>query len=119
MQINQGIAQGFGPFFFNAHIPEIAKTNIPIKKESSMHIPVFVATIIMIGGIIAGAIIVKYPKTFGGGVALLIVPYFIYIIISLCLSDIRGYITNLKRFEEYKITYDKMVQGRGYFTFWI
>jgi len=31
-QINQGIANGFGQFFFNALDPNIAKTNVPIKK---------------------------------------------------------------------------------------
>jgi hypothetical protein len=35
------------------------------------------------------------------------------------MSDIRGYITNLKKFEEYKTIYDSMVAGRGFFHFWI
>lgn len=33
-QINQAIAQGFGQFFFNAHDPAVAKTNVPIKHDS-------------------------------------------------------------------------------------
>lgn len=33
-QINQAIAQGFGQFFFNAHDPVVAKTNVPIKQDS-------------------------------------------------------------------------------------
>ncbi len=30
-QINQKIVNGFGPFFFNALDPNIAKTNVPVK----------------------------------------------------------------------------------------
>ena len=33
-QINQGIVQGFGQFFFNALDPNIAKTNVPVKQDS-------------------------------------------------------------------------------------
>ena len=50
---------------------------------------------------------------------MLIGGYLVYAGVSICLSDIRGYITNLKKFDDYKTTYDKMVAGRGYFNFWI
>jgi hypothetical protein len=117
--INQGIAQGFGQFFFNALDPNIAKTNIPAKLDSERHIAILVATAIMIGGVIAGVILLGYPSLINVAVALLVFPYCLYLILSICCSEIRGYITNLKKFDDYKKTYDKMVIGRGYFIFWI
>lgn len=42
-----------------------------------------------------------------------------YINTALCCSDIKEYINNLKKFDDYKETYDKMVNGKGYFRFWI
>jgi hypothetical protein len=53
-----------------------------------------------------------------GGIAIG-VGYIIYVVSAFTCSTIRGYITNLKKFDEYKQTYDKMVKGRGYFKFFI
>lgn len=117
--INQGIVQGFGQFFFNALDPNIAKTNVPTKLDSEMHIAVLVGTAIMVGGVAAGVILLGDPTLFNVAIALLVAPYCLYLITSICCSQIRGYITNLKKFDDYKQTYDKMVIGRGYFHFWI
>ena len=84
--INQGIVQGFGQFFFNALDPNIAKTNLPTKLDSEMHIAILVATAIMIGGIIAGVILLGDPALINLAIALLVAPYCLYLIISICCS---------------------------------
>ena len=45
--------------------------------------------------------------------------YILYLAISCLCSDIRGFITNMKAFDDYKNIYDSMVNGRGFFTFQI
>ena len=84
-----------------------------------MHVPIIVTTLIMIGGVVGGVILARAPDTQVGGIVLIVIPYLIYLIVTCCCSDIKGYITNLKKFDDYKQTYDKMVAGRGYFHFWI
>jgi hypothetical protein len=49
--INQGLSAGFGNFFFNMNDPNVAKTNIPIKQGSSMHVSVIVTTLLLFAGI--------------------------------------------------------------------
>lgn len=73
----------------------------------------------MIIGIAIGIALLDTGISFDAGIALVVVTYLIYLIGSIFCSEIRGYITNLKKFDEYKQTYDKMVIGRGYFHFWI
>lgn len=53
MAVHEGFA-GFGQYYFNALDPNIAKTNVPLKKESSMHVGVIVATLVLLGGVGAG-----------------------------------------------------------------
>lgn len=48
-----------------------------------------------------------------------ILSYFFYLCISCCCSDIKSYIENTKKYDAYQGTYDKMVQGKGYFSFYI
>ncbi len=67
-----------------------------------MHFPVIFGTVLMIGGIIAGIILIRIPDLQNAAIALFVVPYFIYLIISIMLSSIRGYITNLKKFDDYQ-----------------
>lgn len=55
--INSAVQQGFGGFgqyYFNALDPNIAKTNVPIKQESSSHLAIIVATLVLIAGFGAG-----------------------------------------------------------------
>ncbi len=66
-----------------------------------------------------GIILLVKLDTISVGLPILLSPYGLYLIVSIFCSDIRGYITNLKKFDEYKQTYDKMTKGRGYFVFWI
>lgn len=84
-----------------------------------MHVSILVSTLILIGGIVGGIILLGMPDNFGAGIGVLVGGYLVYAGVSICLSDIRGYITNMKKFDDYKTTYDKMVTGRGYFHFWI
>lgn len=67
-----------------------------------MHAPVIFGTILMIGGIIAGIILVNNPNLLNAAIALFVAPYCIYLIISIKLSSIHGYITNLKKFDDYQ-----------------
>lgn len=98
----------------------MAKTNVPIKQDNSLHIAVIVGTLLLIGGVAVGASgMNRYiPQTYIAGIVIG-VGYLIYIICCTCCSDIRGYITNLKKFDDYKSTYDSMVVAKGYFIFWI
>ena len=118
-QINMTVHNSFGQFFFNAHDPNIAKTNVPVKVDSSMHIPIVLLTLVLIGAVVTAIILIPKPENFNTGLGIVIAGYLIYLIIAICCSDIRGYISNLKKFDDYKKTYDTMVAGRGYFHFWI
>ena len=113
------VHNSFGQFFFNAHDPNIAKTNVPVKVDSSMHIPIVLLTLVLIGAVVTAIILIPKPENFNTGLGIVIAGYLIYLIIAICCSDIRGYISNLKKFDDYKKTYDTMVAGRGYFHFWI
>ncbi len=100
-QMEVAIAGGFGDMFFNMNDPNIAKTNVPIKLDSSNHTSTIVGTILLIGGIVAGAIGFNsflLPNQYVTGIIIGVV-YLIYLICCICISDIRGYITNLKKFD--------------------
>jgi hypothetical protein len=85
-----------------------------------MHAAVIIATLVLIAGIGAGiGLMVSDPNFMTYGIAPIAIGYIAYIFASIMFSTIRGYITNLKKFDDYKQTYDKMVKGRGYFRFWI
>jgi hypothetical protein len=97
--VNQAVASGFGQFFFNMSDPNIAKTNVPIKQDSSMHVAVIVTTLLLIGGIAGGVILLLgSADNFGAGIGVIAGAYVIYVGVSICCSDIRGYISNLKKF---------------------
>jgi len=56
--VNQGFA-GFGLCYFDASNPNIAKTNVPLKKDSSMHVAIIVATVFLIAGIAGGVFVMQ------------------------------------------------------------
>ena len=97
----------------------MSKTNEPIKQESSKHFPVVITSLMVWAGIAVGAI--GLNNFFQAAVTGVIIgiSYLIYIIATCCCSDVRGFITNLKAFDDYKNMYDIMVNGKGYFNFWI
>ena len=105
--------------FYNMRDPNQQKSNIPVKVGASFHFAVFVASLILAGGIIVGALGFNAFLTLGGVVGVMVGGFLIYLILSICCSDIRSYISNIKAFSDYKKTFDNMVQGRGYFVFWI
>jgi predicted glutamine amidotransferase len=55
-QMNTQVANGFGLMFYNMNDPLIAQSNVPIKQDASFHTATIVGTIIMIVGVIVGAI---------------------------------------------------------------
>ena len=97
----------------------MAKTNEPIKQDSSMHVPVLVFTIIFWGCLAVGAAGMDSFIGTVGAVLMIVFSYLIYLIVSCCCSDVRGYMLNMKAFDDYKTMYDGMVNGKGYFSFWI
>ena len=101
-QINTAVQQGFGGFgqyYFNALDPNIAKTNVPIKQESSMHVPIIVAKLVLIVGFGAGiGIMIVKPELLAYGGAAIGAGYIIYVVCAFTCSTIRAYITNLKKF---------------------
>jgi hypothetical protein len=85
-----------------------------------MNVAIIVATLFLIVGVGAGiGIVIIKPIYVHYGGAAIGAGYIIYIVSAMICSTIRGYITNLKKFDDYKQTYDKMVKGRGYFKFFI
>lgn len=99
--------------------PVMMKNNDPIPQESSVHLPILITTILFWAGIAVGA---AGSGSFleGAVVGVIIgITYLIYLITACCCSDIKGYITNLKAFDDYKKIYDGMVEGKGYFSFYI
>lgn len=118
--MNTQVANGFGLMFYNMNDPLIAKSNIPVKQDASFHTATIVGSVIMIAGVIVGAVGFRKFLVEDYTVGLVIgLPYLFYLIAVIAMSDIRGYITNLKKFEDYKVIYDSMVAGRGFFHFWI
>ena len=100
--------------------PNIALQNIPQKQDASMHTGIIVATIILWVAIIVGALGSSEGFLTGGGIgAIIAISYIVYICATCCCNDIKGYITNLKKFDDYSNIYKKMVEGKGFFKFWI
>ena len=97
----------------------MAKTNDPIKQDSSVHAPVLVTNLIFWAGIAVSGAGSNNFLVAGAVAAIIVVSYLIYLIAVCCCSDMKGYINNLKAFDDYKKTYDGMVAGKGFFTFWI
>lgn len=118
---NDGLAQGFGAMFFNMRDPNSGKTNQPIKVGSSWHVTLIIVSLLFFAGIIVGAVGYStfFQYSIGGVIGVILGTFALYVILAICCSNIRGYISNLKKFEEYKQTYDQMVAGRGFFVFWI
>lgn len=119
MACNEGIANGFGAMFFNIRDPGFTQKNVPIKQEASYHISVIVVSFILIGGIIVGAVGFMNFLDIGGTIGIILGTYFLYVMFAICCSDIRSYVSNMKKFGEYAGTYQKMRNGRGFFRFWI
>ena len=116
---NEGIANGFGAMFFNVRDPAFTQTNQPVKQEPSLHVALLVGSVLFFACIIIAGAGYKRFLPMDGTIALLGVSYVLYLILSIACSELRQYISNMKRNADYEQTYNKMVQGRGYFTFWI
>jgi hypothetical protein len=119
-QCNQGIANGFGPMFFNLRDPTFIKTNAPTEQRPSYHVPVLIANLAFYAFFI-GALVGNSNRTLSLIIALIFifVSYGIYVGVTCFLSDVRPYLRNSKRMDEYEATYNKMATGRAYFKFWI
>lgn len=116
---NEGIANGFGAMFFNIRDPSFKQTNQPIKQEPSLHVALLVGSIIFFACIIIAGIGYKTFLKMNGAIGILVSSYVVYLFLSIFCSELREYISNMKKNSDYEQTYNKMVEGRGYFTFWI
>jgi hypothetical protein len=105
--------------FFNIRDPSFKQTNQPVKKDASLHIVLAVMTGILIIGFVVAAVGFKTFLSLGGSAGLFAASYVLYLLFGICCSDLREYLNNMKRNSEYEATYNKMVQGRGFFRFWI
>lgn len=95
------------------------KNNEPVKQDSSMHVPIIVTSILFWAGIIVGAIGANSFLTDVLVGVIIGISYVIYLCTACVGSDVRGYITNLKAFDDYKNIYDLMINGKGFFSFYI
>ena len=116
---NQGLANGFGPMFFNVRDPSFNKKNTPVKQTASLHLCVIIPNLLFIGAVVTGVIGIDNFFSLGAAIGIMVGLYLLYLIFGCCCSDIKEYIQNMKRFDNYQSTYDQMVKGQGYFSFWI
>lgn len=92
--------------YFNMNDPNVALQNYPQKQDSSMHVGITISTVILWAAIIVGALGSSEKFLTGLAIGLIIgFAYLFYLIIVCLLNDIKGYITNLKKFEQYSQTY--------------
>ena len=109
----------YGVMYFNMNDPNVAQQNIPQKQENSNHPSIIVGSIILWAAII---LVAAGSNNFLTGAAVGIIfaiSYIVYLCCVCCCNDIKGYITNLKKFDEYATLYQSMVDGKGFFRFWI
>ncbi len=119
MACNQGISNGFGDMFFNIRDPNFTQKNVPVKQQSSYHMAAIVVSFVLIGGIIVAAVGFMNFLDLGGTIALIAGTYFLYAFFAICCSDIRSYVSNMKKIGQYANTYQKIRNGRGFFKFYI
>lgn len=83
--------------FFNIRDPTFQQTNTPVKKDSSLHIPLIIGTILLI--ILIGVGIGGLNNYFKFHVTIIFVGggYLAYLLLSLYCGDLRQYISNMKR----------------------
>jgi hypothetical protein len=105
--------------FFNMRDPILHRTNDPTKIRASWHIAVVVANLIFLGWLIAAMVGYNVYISAGLAIGLIVGLYVVYIIVGCCCSDIKPFIENMKKFDQYQETYDGMVRGKGFFRFWI
>lgn len=122
--IDVDLATTFGPMLFNLQDPYYLQyKNTPRKLENSMHKWPLIMSIYMIAAIVAGAVCLALQlirtSPVIGPVIIIVHGYILYVILSFCCSDTRGYIMNTKPFSLYQETYDSMVRAAPYFRFHI
>lgn len=84
-----------------------------------MHVNCIVGSVIFFAGVIVSGVGANnFLEMLAVGL-IIGITYLIYLIAVICCSSIKGYITNLKKFDEYKTIYDSMVTAKGHFHFWI
>ena len=85
--------------FFNVRDPNFTQKNVPVKQGSSYHVAAFVVSFILIGGIIVAAVGFMKFLDLGATIALIAGTYFLYAFFAICCSDIRSYVSNMKKID--------------------
>jgi hypothetical protein len=99
---NQGVANGFGAMFFNIRDPNFNQTNTPIKQSSSLHLPVVVFNLIFLACLAVGLVGLNHFLDLGAMIGMIAGSYLVYLIVGICCSDIKDYVHNSKRFDNYQ-----------------
>ena len=95
----------------------LTQKNDPVKLPAAMHYPVAFVNVILIAWLIVSAAGFQSFLSVGVIIGILVPIYLIYLCVVYCKSENKDYIHNMKPFDDYQATYDKMVKGRGFFTF--
>lgn len=105
--------------YYNMYDPNMMKSNVPQKQDSSLHVNCIVASVVFWAGVIVSGVGANnFLEMLAVGL-IIGLTYLFYLIVVICCSSIRGYITNLQKFDDYKNMYDLMVNAKGHFAFWI
>jgi len=72
--------------FFNIRDPNFGKNNDPVQQSASVHLAVFISTIIFFACLIVALIGLGKFLSVGGTVGLILGPYFLYLLLSICCS---------------------------------
>ena len=122
--IDVNLAATFGPMLFNLQDPYyLQHKNTPRKLENSIHKWTLGMSIYMLLGVIAGAVCLALgliqSSPLIAPIVIMVHAYVLYIILSICCSDTRGYIMNTKPVTLYQECYDSMVRSAPCFRFHI
>jgi len=104
--------------FFNMRDPTLRRSNAPIKKDSLIHANAILGTCIFLCGLVIAILGFKLGLIdLGGPIAIILITYLTYLLLTFCCSALIQYIKNMKRFEEYQNIYQRMVNGQGFLIF--
>ena len=109
---------------FNPQDPYyLQNKNTPRRMENSNHKWALGTSIYMILGVVAGVVCLALRLIDGSPlvapIIIIVHAYLLYVILSLCCSETRGYIMNTKPITLYQECYDAMVRAAPCFRFHI
>ena len=120
--VDVNLATTFGPTLFNLQDPYyLQNKNAPRKLEGYINKWTLGMSIYLIIGVVVGATCLALglipSSPLAAPIIIMVQAYVLYIILSICYSDTRGYIMNTKPVALYQECYDSMVGGAPCFRF--